>query len=152
MSTRERNTTTDGQTDSSTEHLPACHEPLGRAIETSDWTDEPADGGYAANAKQCDLCLPDGIPEDVDHVVRTTGTSVSTIHLPDEYSDQYDLDLSNDHDPDRTLPHSGPLKPTKPSEFKCLRCNARCTEGPDGTEYGHKLDCPDRPDDLGGSR
>lgn len=33
-------------------------------------------------------------------------------------------------------------------EFVCERCGARCTRGPDGTEYGHQYGCPGRPADL----
>jgi len=37
----------------------------------------------------------------------------------------------------------------KDSEFICERCSANCTRDPiTGTEYGHKFDCPERPDGL----
>ena len=37
---------------------------------------------------------------------------------------------------------------TKPSEFRCDVCDARCTKATDGTELGHAYQCPERPDDL----
>jgi len=42
------------------------------------------------------------------------------------------------------------LTPTvsKPSEFRCETCDARCTEGTDGTELGHAYGCPERPAEL----
>ena len=42
---------------------------------------------------------------------------------------------------------SAPM-PTKPSEFRCDTCQARCTETTAGTELGHKYGCPERPDGL----
>lgn len=41
----------------------------------------------------------------------------------------------------------GPL-PTSGREFYCRTCGARCTRGTDGTEYGHRYGCPERPDEL----
>ncbi|GAB7011757.1 hypothetical protein JCM18549_27620 [Halolamina salina] len=46
-------------------------------------------------------------------------------------------------------PHTGTLGTEKDSEFRCGTCKARCTRSPsDGTEYGHLIGCPHRPDDL----
>lgn len=35
-----------------------------------------------------------------------------------------------------------------PGEFRCPACQARCTETPQGTELGHRPNCPRRPDYL----
>jgi len=36
-------------------------------------------------------------------------------------------------------PEMGPmLTQEAPGEFRCDECGARCTRGPDGTEYGHR--------------
>lgn len=44
---------------------------------------------------------------------------------------------------------TGPLGTDGPREFRCKRCRAHCTRSPtDGTEYGHKRGCPNRPKDL----
>jgi hypothetical protein len=46
-------------------------------------------------------------------------------------------------------PNSVPLGTNGPGEFRCSRCNARCTESPTkSVEYGHKSGCPSRSDDL----
>lgn len=37
------------------------------------------------------------------------------------------------------------LSTEKPREFRCDVCNARCTRGTEGTEYGHQYGCPNRP-------
>ncbi|GAB3676734.1 hypothetical protein [Halopiger thermotolerans] len=41
--------------------------------------------------------------------------------------------------------HSNPV-PEKSREFICGTCNARCTRGTDGDEYGHQYGCPERPE------
>lgn len=42
---------------------------------------------------------------------------------------------------------SGTFTTEKDSEFRCETCKARCTRSPvDGTEYGHLIGCPNRPD------
>jgi len=43
---------------------------------------------------------------------------------------------------------SGKALATKGREFYCERCHARCTRGTEGTEYGHRYGCPDRPAEL----
>lgn len=42
---------------------------------------------------------------------------------------------------------------TTSREFFCDVCNARCTRGTEGMEYGHRYGCPERPAELpGGDR
>lgn len=47
------------------------------------------------------------------------------------------------------LGYSGSFTVEKDSEFRCGTCKARCTRNPtDGTEYGHLIGCPERPDEF----
>ena len=41
-------------------------------------------------------------------------------------------------------------KVARDHELRCDTCNARCTRGPDGVEYGHRYGCPERPESLPG--
>jgi len=43
---------------------------------------------------------------------------------------------------------TGAVLATTSREFFCEQCGKRCTRGTEGTEYGHRYGCPDRPDDL----
>lgn len=48
-----------------------------------------------------------------------------------------------------SLGYSASLEPSKESEFWCDVCDARCTRSPiDGTEFGHLVGCPNRPEKL----
>lgn len=45
------------------------------------------------------------------------------------------------------LSYVGTLGTEKDSEFRCGACKARCTKSPvDGSEYGHLIGYPNRPD------
>jgi len=49
------------------------------------------------------------------------------------------------------IANQGDLNDEGPGEFWCATCGARCTRSPtDGTEYGHRYNCDDRPANLPG--
>jgi len=48
-----------------------------------------------------------------------------------------------------SLGNAGIYPVDAPGEFRCDICNYRCTRDPiDGTEYGHRVQCPNRPEKL----
>jgi len=48
-----------------------------------------------------------------------------------------------------SLGYSGSYTTDGPGEFRCDTCGARCTQNSTtGTEYGHLVGCPHRPDQF----
>lgn len=64
------------------------------------------------------------------------------------------LTTDSEGSPDARGGYADNYRDLKSREFRCPECNARCTRGTADLEYGHRYDCPNRPDSLpgGGSK